>query len=157
MKLSEKLIASFAALLLSWHGAANAQDAKLIEAAKKEGGKVVAYGSLENETMELLAAAFKKKTGLDVDYWRAASNKITDRVANELRAGKPLADVVLTTEPVMQVIQKDGFLAKYNSPAAHFFSKRSDRSQSRANLPFHGDRDYLPYRNHQTRGRAQVS
>lgn len=123
MKLSEKLIASFAALLLSWHGAANAQDAKLIEAAKKEGGKVVAYGSLENETMELLAAAFKKKTGLDVDYWRAASNKITDRVANELRAGKPLADVVLTTEPVMQVIQKDGFLAKYNSPAARFFPK----------------------------------
>ena len=64
-----------------------AQDAKLIEAAKKEGGKVVVYGSIENDTMDLVAAAFKKKTGLEVDYWRAASNKVTDRVTGESRAG----------------------------------------------------------------------
>lgn len=97
------------------------QDSKLVDAAKKEGGRVVVYGSLENDTMDLIAAALKKKTGLEVDYWRDAANKVTDRVANESRAGKPLFDVVLTTKSTMQIIQKDGFLAKYDSPSARAF------------------------------------
>jgi iron(III) transport system substrate-binding protein len=97
------------------------QDSKLVDAAKKEGGKVVVYGSIENDTMDLIAAALKKKTGLEVDYWRDAANKVTDRVATESRAGKPLFDVVLTTKSTMQIIQKDGFLAKYDSPSAHAF------------------------------------
>ena len=100
-----------------------AQDAKLIDAAKKEGGKVVVYGSLENDTMDLLAAAFKKKSGLEVDYWRDAANKVTDRVSAEARAGKPQADVVLTTTSTLRLIQKDGLLAKYDSPVAKAFPK----------------------------------
>ena len=99
------------------------QDSKLVDAAIKEGGKVVVYGSLENDTMDLIAAALKKKTGLETDYWREAANKVTDRVANESRAGKPLFDVVLTTKSTMLLIQKDGFLAKYDSPSARAFSK----------------------------------
>lgn len=102
---------------------AHGQDAKLVEAAKKEGGRVVVYGSLENDTMDLLSAAFKKKTGLDVDYWRDAANKVTDRVTAEARAGKPQADVVLTTTSTLRLIQKDGFLAKYDSPSAKAFPK----------------------------------
>jgi iron(III) transport system substrate-binding protein len=99
------------------------QDSKLVDAAIKEGGKVVVYGSLENDTMDLIAAALKKKTGLETDYWREAANKVTDRVANESRAGRPLFDVVLTTKSTMQLIQKDGFLAKYDSPSASAFPK----------------------------------
>ena len=99
------------------------QDSKVVDAAKKEGGKVVVYGSLENDTMDLIAAAFKKKTGLETDYWREAANKVTDRVANESRAGRPLFDVVLTTKSTMQLIQKDGFLGKYDSPSARAFPK----------------------------------
>ena len=99
------------------------QESKLVDAAKKEGGKVVVYGSIENDTMDLIAAALKKKTGLEVDYWRDAANKVTDRVATESRAGKPLFDVVLTTKSTMQIIQKDGFLAKYDSPSAQAFPK----------------------------------
>jgi iron(III) transport system substrate-binding protein len=100
-----------------------AQDAKLIEAAKKEGGKVVVYGSIENDTIDLIAAAFKQKTGLEVDYWRDAANKVTDRVGAEFRASKPQADVVLTTTTTMKLIQKDGLLAKYDSPSAKSFPK----------------------------------
>jgi len=110
------------AVIGSW-SAAYAQDAKLIDAAKKEGGKVVVYGSLENDTMDLLSAAFKKKTGLEVDFWRDSANKVTDRVGAEFRAGKPQADVVLTTTSTMQLAQKDGLLAKYDSPAAKAFPK----------------------------------
>jgi iron(III) transport system substrate-binding protein len=99
------------------------QDDKLVDAAKKEGGKVVVYGSIENDTMDLIASALKKKTGLETEYWRAAANKVTDRVANESRSGRPLFDVVLTTDATMRIIQKDGFLAKYDSPSAHAFPK----------------------------------
>ena len=99
------------------------QDSKLVEAAKKEGGKVVVYGSLENDTMDLIAAALKKKTGLETEYWREAANKVTDRVVNESRAGRPLVDVVLTTDATMQIIQQNGFLAKYDSPSARSFPK----------------------------------
>ena len=63
-----------------------AQDAKLIEAAKKEGGKVVVYGSIENDTMDLIGAAFKKKTGLDIEFWRAASTKVMDKLPPMARA-----------------------------------------------------------------------
>ncbi|HEY2921013.1 MAG TPA: hypothetical protein VGK77_18685 [Candidatus Binatia bacterium] len=117
------LVALSILLLIVASGPLAAQEAKLVEAAKKEGGKAVVYGSIENDTMDLIAAAFRKKTGLDVDYWRAASNKVTDRVAGESRAGKPLFDVVLTTESTMKLIQLDGFLGKYDSPAARAFPK----------------------------------
>jgi iron(III) transport system substrate-binding protein len=102
-----------------------AQDAKLVEAAKKEDGKVVVYGSIENETMELVSAAFKKKTGLDVDFWRSASTKVMDRVLGETRAGKPLYDVVLTITPPMEFMYKEGALVKYDSMAAHAFPKEA--------------------------------
>jgi iron(III) transport system substrate-binding protein len=106
-----------------------AQDAKLIDAAKKEGGKVVVYGSLENDTMDLIAAAFKKKTGLDVEFWRSSANKVMDRAQSEFRAGKPLFDVVGTNTPPMEFLAKDGVLAKYDSPSNKFFPKEVMHAQ----------------------------
>jgi iron(III) transport system substrate-binding protein len=101
-----------------------AQDAKLIEAAKKEGGKVVVYGSIENDTMDLIAAAFKKTTGLDVEFWRSSSTKVMDRVVGELRAGKPLYDVVLTNSAPMEFMFNEGALTKYDSPSGKAFPKQ---------------------------------
>lgn len=117
-----KLFIAIVLVLLST-GSVLGQDVKLVDAAKKEGGKVVVYGSLENDTMDLISAAFKKKTGLDVDFWRDSANKVTDRVAAEFRAGKPQADVVLTTTSTMRLSQRDGLLAKYDSPSAKAFPK----------------------------------
>src|SRR5215207_5772763 len=77
------------------------QDLKLIDAAKKEGGKVVVYGSIENDTMDIIAAALKKKTGLETEFWRSSSTKVMDRVLGEMRTGKPLYDVVLTNSAPM--------------------------------------------------------
>jgi iron(III) transport system substrate-binding protein len=117
------MLALLAAFLCS-AGFSFAQDAKLLEAAKKEGGKVVVYGSLENDTMDLISAAFKKKTGLDVEFWRSSANKVMDRAQSEFRAGKPLFDVVLTNTPPMEFLMKDGVLTKYDSPANQFFPKQ---------------------------------
>ena len=100
-----------------------AQDVRLVEAAKKEGGKVIVYGSLENDTMDLIADAFKKKTGLETEFWRESANKVMDRVIGEYRAGKPLYDVALTNTPPMMFMQAAGALTRYDSPSARAFPK----------------------------------
>jgi hypothetical protein len=68
----------------------------LIEAAKKEGGKVVVYGSLQDNSMEPIGNAFQAKTGLELNYWRGTATKVMDRALVEHRSGKPLYDAVLT-------------------------------------------------------------
>ena len=110
-------------LMLMLPGFSGAQDAKLIESAKKEGGKVVVYGSIENDTMDLISAAFKKKTGLAVDFWRSSATKVMDRVVSESRAGKPLHDVALTNSAPMDFMYYEGALMKYDSPSAKAFPK----------------------------------
>jgi len=94
------------------------QSSSLIEAAKKEGGKVVVYGSLQDSSMEPIGKAFQSKTGLELNYWRGTATKVMDRVLAEHRAGKPLYDVVLTNDNPMEIMQKEGIFAKYDSPAA---------------------------------------
>ena len=100
-----------------------AQDAKLVEAAKKESGKIVAYGSMESNTAEPIIDAFTKKTGLHVEYWRASATKAMDRALTELRAGKHLFDVMVNNSGATTVLHKEGIFAKYNSPAAASFAK----------------------------------
>jgi iron(III) transport system substrate-binding protein len=110
------------ALLFALTAVSLAQDAKLVDAAKGEGGKVVVYGSLENETMDLLTAAFKKKTSLEVEFWRGASTKVMDRAQSEFRTGKPQFDVVLMNDAPMQFLQKAGIFTKYDSPSSRAFA-----------------------------------
>ena len=100
---------------------ADAQDAKLVDAAKKESGVIVAYGSLESNTVEPIIEAFKKKTGLTVEYWRASATKVMDRALAEFRAGKSVFDVMVNNSGAIHVMKKDGLFAKYISPAAKAF------------------------------------
>ena len=111
----------FAAALLALAAQASAQDGKLIDAAKKEGGKVVVYSSMESSISDGIAAGFKKKTGLDMEYWRGSSTKVLDRALNEHRAGKPLFDVAITIADPMFLMQREGVFARYESPSAAGF------------------------------------
>jgi iron(III) transport system substrate-binding protein len=99
------------------------QHASLIEEAKKEGGKVVAYGSLESEAFDAVKAAFQKKTGLELEYWRASGTKVMDRALSEYRTGKALYDLLLLNANVARLVVKEGILAKYESPSAGEFAK----------------------------------
>jgi iron(III) transport system substrate-binding protein len=117
--------ALFAMALIFTGVPAHSQDAKLIEGAKKEGGKAVIYGSLESGTTDTIIKAYKKKTGLDVDYWRASATKVMDRALSEYRAGKPLFDIILTNDNPMQIMFKEGIFAKYESPTFKDFNKDS--------------------------------
>lgn len=100
-----------------------AQDSKLIAEAKKEGGKVVVYSSMETSIAESVGNAFKNKTGIEMEFWRASSTKVMDRALNEHRAGRPLADVVVTIADPMLIMQREGVFAKYDSPAALAYPK----------------------------------
>ena len=99
------------------------QTAKLIEAAKKEGGKVIVYTSMETFTADALKKAFEARTGLQMDYWRGASTEVLDRVLSEHRVGKPVFDVVATTGDHMHLMFKEGAFAKYESPSFKGFAK----------------------------------
>ena len=102
-----------------------AQDAKLIEAAKKEGGKIVAYGSLEGDTTEAVRKAFEQKTGLTLEYWRASTTKVVDRATSEYRAKKGLVDVILVHDAEMHHLFKENVVARYDSPRFTEFTKES--------------------------------
>ncbi len=117
--ISQTLIAGLVSLVISAH--AMAQDAKLVEAAKKESGAIVAYGSLESNTVEPIIEAFKKKTGLTVEYWRASATKVMDRALGEMRAGKSVFDVMVNNSGAIHVMKKEGMFAKYISPSASAF------------------------------------
>ncbi len=98
-----------------------AQSVQLIDAAKKEGGKVVVYTSLESFTADALKKAFQEKTGLKMEYWRGGSTEVIDRVLSEHRVGKPVFDVVATTGDHMRLMAKEGAFAKYESPSLKGF------------------------------------
>lgn len=99
-----------------------AQSPQLLEAAKKE-GKAVIYGSLESDTMDVILQGFKKKTGIDAEYWRASATKVMDRAMTEFRAGKAAADAIVAADNVMRLMQKEGFFQKYDSPTNVEFPK----------------------------------
>jgi len=106
-----------------------AQDAKLIDAAKKEGGKVVIYGSLETPVVDGVIQAFRKKTGLNAEYWRASAMSVMNRAMTEYRAGSPLFDVVLNNSDPLVIMAQEGMIAKYDSPTAKKYS--SDQIDAR--------------------------
>src|SRR5215813_2866631 len=119
---SEVKMAFIATLILlvlpSFISQAAAQDSKLIDAAKKEGGKVIVYGSPEAPVVDAVIQAFQKKTGLGADYWRASAMSVMNRAMSEYRAGNALYDVVLNNTDPLYIMAKEGMVAKYDSPTA---------------------------------------
>jgi hypothetical protein len=63
-----------------------AQDAKLMDAARKE-GKLVLYGTMQSDIFEVLQKAFEKKTGIAIDYWRSSATKVLDAERSARRQG----------------------------------------------------------------------
>ena len=109
---------------LGWLTPAFAEDAKLIEAAKKD-GKLIVYGTMQSDIFEPLQKIFQKKTGITVDYWRTSATKVMERALTEARAGKALFDLVMSTEDTQRIMLKEGILAKYESPMTRDFPKEA--------------------------------
>lgn len=86
------------------------REAKLAEAARKE-GSVNVYTSLVSKDMGALAAAFEKKYGVKVSYWRAGSEKVLQRAVTESHAGHHEVDVVETNGPELEALAREKILA----------------------------------------------
>jgi iron(III) transport system substrate-binding protein len=99
-----------------------AQDAALIQAAKKE-GKVVWYTSLAIPSSTAIAHAFRTKyAGVDVEVHRTGSQRVLQRVMQEAGAGIKNADVIHTSDAGHFVLFKDkGMLMKYIPKGAEVF------------------------------------
>ena len=98
-----------------------AQDAR-VEAARKE-GKVVWYTSLALSSSEKVAKLFEEAyPGISVEVHRTGSQRILQRVMQELQANLKLVDVIHTSDAGHFVLLKEKkLLMKYTPPAVDAF------------------------------------
>jgi iron(III) transport system substrate-binding protein len=122
MQIKIKFFIAFFVAMIFAAAPVYSQSTDLVAAGKKE-GKAVVYGSLESDAANTIFAAFKKSTGIDVEYWRASATKVMDRALSEYRAGRPLFDIILTNDNPMRIMQKEGIFARYDTPSAKDFAK----------------------------------
>ena len=112
-------VAGAAALpLVTLAGRAHAQaDAKVVEAAKKE-GKVVWYTSLVLTSAEKVAKQFEAAyPGVKCEVHRTGSERILQRVMQELGANIKIADVIHTSDAGHFVLFKEKKLLTKYTPA----------------------------------------
>jgi iron(III) transport system substrate-binding protein len=88
---------------------------RLIDGAKKE-GSLLYYTTTPAEYITPLLAPFEKKYGIKVNVWRARSELILQRVLNETRANKPVADVVACIAPPIEALRRENVLQEVISP-----------------------------------------
>src|SRR5207249_1997628 len=125
-------------LVLGAAAVASAQDAALVEAAKKE-GKIVWYTSLVLPSAEKVAKLFEAAyPGIRVDVNRTGSQRILQKVLQEMQAGIKNADVVHTSDAGHFVLLKDKklllrylpqgidkFAAGFKDKAGYYFGLRA--------------------------------
>ena len=58
--------------------------------------------------VDAVIAAFRKKTGLNAEYWRASAMSVMNRSMSEYRAGNPLYDVVLNNSDPLLIMANEG-------------------------------------------------
>ncbi|MGN6718199.1 MAG: ABC transporter substrate-binding protein, partial [Candidatus Binatia bacterium] len=93
------------------------------DAAKKD-AKVVVYGSVPPQSMEGLHQAFKRKYGVEVEYWRGSSTQVSERALTEWRAGKPAFDIAEGNRGVQLIMKDEGLFQKFIPPASEKFPDR---------------------------------
>ncbi len=93
------------------------RNTRVLAEAKKQ-GKVVMYTSLNLKDSVPITEAFEKRTGIKVEIWRAASEKVLQRGVTEARAGRYSPDIFETNGPEMEALFREQLLDEFYSP--HF-------------------------------------
>jgi iron(III) transport system substrate-binding protein len=89
---------------------------RLIAGAKKE-KSITVYGSTVAEDMRPVSDAFRKKYGLDFQYWRASSEQLVQRAVNEQRAGRCAVDAFATVAAELETLHREKLLFAVKTPA----------------------------------------
>ena len=98
-----------------------AEETSLVDAAKAE-GKLVVYGSCEEEYLAAACENFEKMYGIKVEYQRLSTGEVQAKIEEE--NGNPSADVWFggTTDPY-NVVAAEGLLEAYEAEnASHLIS-----------------------------------
>jgi iron(III) transport system substrate-binding protein len=74
------------------------------------------YSSMTVEDMAPLQAAFEKKYGVKVGFWRSSSENVVRRGVTEMRAGRFDADVFETNAVEMEALHREKVLQEVKSP-----------------------------------------
>jgi len=99
--------------IASYQGADRTE--RLIEGAKKE-GTFTLYSSTAPEDMNPVIDAFKKKYGIDVQFWRSSSDNIVQRAVAENRAGRCLVDAFTSVAAELEALQREKLLYAVKTP-----------------------------------------
>src|SRR2546427_12055761 len=127
-----RFMSSVAVCLLVASGASRAQPSGVAALALYEGGdreqrlakgaraegEITLYSSLVVDDLNALSAAFEKKYGVKLKFWRAGSEKVVQRIVTEARAGRFDFDLVETNGPELESLHREKLLQKAGSP--HF-------------------------------------
>ena len=100
------VIIFFTSLTSSW--------AASLEELAKADGAVVFYSSFNNERLVALREAFHKRYPLiKVDFYRAGSERVMQRILTEAQAGRHTVDLFTSAGFQVQVLKEKGLTAKF--------------------------------------------
>ena len=91
---------------------------RLIELAQEEGATLTLYGVTNLEEMAENIDAFEEDTGMTVNYYRAGSEEILQRLVEEQKAGFRAADAVNENGAEMVFLDREGMFAPVVTPAS---------------------------------------
>jgi iron(III) transport system substrate-binding protein len=99
--------------LAAYDGADREQ--RLLEGARRE-GPLSLYTSFPPDDVAALNAAFEKRYGVKARAWRAASEKVLQRVMAEAQAGRDEVDLVDSNSVPLELMRRQGLLQPVRSP-----------------------------------------
>jgi len=91
------------------------RDQRLLEGARRE-GSLNLYTSFPPEDVAALNAAFEKRYAVKARAWRAASEKVLQRVVAEAQAGRDEVDLVDSNSVPLELMRRQGLLQAVRSP-----------------------------------------
>jgi iron(III) transport system substrate-binding protein len=77
---------------------------------------VSVYGSTVASDMNPVIDAFKKKYGIDFQYWRASSENLVQRTVSENRAGRCTVDAFATVAAELEALHREKLLYAVKTP-----------------------------------------
>jgi iron(III) transport system substrate-binding protein len=109
-------MASRRAFLARLGGSALAMRAGAARPQADAARRILVYTSLPVDDMRALVAAFRAAHGIDVDVWRAGSEKVVARVVTEAKAGRHDVDVIETNGSDLETLARQRLLEPLRLP-----------------------------------------
>ena len=125
MQVKRVVLVGITLLLVAGGGAERAGAQADATAAARAEGRVVVYGTMAADNFDVIARIFAGRTGVQAEYWRAAPDRLLDRVLSEVRARRPAFDVVLGPSYALRLLKREGAFARYASPSYEQFPRAS--------------------------------